>query len=202
MDRSVPYESCNHNEQDAVWVSTEHAQHSFRGRFLYVQQIIVHEFNENAYLSMLCLLATLTEVQLTLWDLYIQGNVEHNYCINSQKRIFRLSRKRLEEILNDLCEECMTVGLTMNTEVLTNDAEGQMISNNANIEFVTQYIYLDQTISFQNSMDKEIDRRIASAWKKFWSLSFILMDKSQKLQNKRQIFNSCIAPVLLYGAKS
>ncbi|KAJ4433359.1 hypothetical protein ANN_15618 [Periplaneta americana] len=88
------------------------------------------------------------------------------------------------------------------TKVLTNDAEGQMIVNNANIEFVTQYIYLGQTISFQNSMDKEIDRRIASAWRKFWSLSFILMDKSQKLQNKGQIFNSCIAPVLLYGAQS
>ncbi|KAJ4432629.1 hypothetical protein ANN_21252 [Periplaneta americana] len=51
-------------------------------------------------------------------------------------------------------------------------------------------------------LEQEIDRRIASAWRKFWSLSFILMDKSQKLQNKRQIFNSCIAPVLLYGAQS
>ncbi|KAJ4434896.1 hypothetical protein ANN_23467 [Periplaneta americana] len=91
---------------------------------------------------------------------------------------------------------------TSKTKVLNNDANGQMIVNNANIEFVTQCIYLDQTISFQNSMDKEIDRRIASAWKKVWSMSFILMDKSQKLQNKRQIFNSCIAPVLLYGAQS
>ncbi|KAJ4437414.1 hypothetical protein ANN_17558 [Periplaneta americana] len=60
----------------------------------------------------------------------------------------------------------------------------------------------EQTISFQNSMDKEIDRRIASAWKKFWGLSFILMDKGQKLRNKRQIFNSCIAHVLIYGVQS
>ncbi|KAJ4435660.1 hypothetical protein ANN_18276 [Periplaneta americana] len=91
---------------------------------------------------------------------------------------------------------------TSKTKVLTNDAERQMIVNNANIEFVTQYIYLGQTISFQSSIGKDIDRRIASAWRKFWSLSFILMDKSQKLQDNRQIFNSCIAPVLLYGAQS
>ncbi|KAJ4446733.1 hypothetical protein ANN_13430 [Periplaneta americana] len=84
--------------------------------------------------------------------------------------LFARSRKRLEEMLNELCEESMAVGLKINTsktKVLTNDAEGQMIVNNANIEFVTQYIYLCQTISFQNSMDKEIDRRIASAWRKF-----------------------------------
>ena len=71
-------------------------------------------------------------------------------------------------MLNELCEESMAVGLKINTsktKVLTNDAEGQMIVDNANIEFVTQYIYLGQTISFQNSMDKEIDRRIASAWR-------------------------------------
>ncbi|KAJ4441905.1 hypothetical protein ANN_11765 [Periplaneta americana] len=102
--------------------------------------------------------------------------------------LFARSRKRFEVMLNDLCEESMAVGLIMNTsktEVLTNDVEGQIIVNNANIEFFTPYIYLGQTISFQNSMDKEIDRRIASAWKKFWSLFFILMDKSQKLQNKK-----------------
>ncbi|KAJ4438925.1 hypothetical protein ANN_14879 [Periplaneta americana] len=95
----------------------------------------------------------------------IDGRKLTNVSFADDVVLFATSRKRL-----DLCEESMAVGLTMNTsktKLLTNDAEGHMIVNNANIEFVTQYIYLGQTISFQNSMHKEIDRRIASAWKKF-----------------------------------
>ena len=48
------------------------------------------------------------------------------------------------------------------------------------IEYVTDYIYLGQTLSFQNSVEKEMKIRIAQAWKKFWSLKQILTEKHQR----------------------
>jgi len=66
---------------------------------------------------------------------------------------------------------------------------------------VDSIIYLGQLISFDNQSEKEINRRIALAWKKFWKLSFILK-QNYPIQFKKQIFNSCIVPALSYGCQT
>ena len=45
------------------------------------------------------------------------------------------------------------------------------------IKYIDEYAYLGKILSFYNS-HKEINGRILQARKKFWSISFILLDKS------------------------
>ena len=70
------------------------------------------------------------------------------------------------------------------------------------IEYMTDYIYLGQTLSFQNSAEKEMKRRIAQAWKKFWSLKDILTDKHQRTSLKAGILETCVIPILTYGCQT
>ena len=39
----------------------------------------------------------------------------------------------------------------------------------------------------QNNSDKEVKIKISTSWKKFWSVCFIVLDKSQKLEIKSDI---------------
>ena len=64
------------------------------------------------------------------------------------------------------------------------------------------YIYLGQTLSFQNSAEKEMKRHIAQAWKKFWSLKHILSDKHQRMSLKAGILETCVILVLTYGCQT
>jgi hypothetical protein len=41
--------------------------------------------------------------------------------------------------------------------------------NGQQLEYVKDYTYLGQNLSFQRSSEKEIKRRIGLAWKRFWS---------------------------------
>ncbi len=51
------------------------------------------------------------------------------------------------------------------------------MANYEKITYVSKCIYLEQTILFHN---RSGERRIALAWNKFWTLSFILLDKTQR----------------------
>jgi hypothetical protein len=70
------------------------------------------------------------------------------------------------------------------------------------LEYVTDYIYLSQTLSFQNSAEKEMKRRIAQACKKFWSLKHILTDKHQRTSIKARLLETCVIPVLTNGCET
>jgi hypothetical protein len=67
---------------------------------------------------------------------------------------------------------------------------------------VPYYSYLGQKLSFQRSSEKEIKRRIGLAWKRFWSLKFILTDKYQNVSLKTEALEKCVIPVLLYGSQT
>lgn len=119
--------------------------------------------------------------------------------------LFSYSAKELETMLQELQTLCQHVGLQINmskTQVMTNKTKTLIEIGTETIKYVDEYIYLGQTISFHNSTHKEINRRVSQAWKAFWSLSFILMDKSQKIRTKSEILNSCILPVLTYGSQT
>lgn len=119
--------------------------------------------------------------------------------------LFAHTAAEITAMLNELQNLCRKVGLLINlkkTKIMTNDREIQVQVDSQTIDYVQEYVYLGQSVSFRDSSQKEVTRRISLAWKKFWSLSFILMDRAQKLDIKRDILDSCILPVLLYGAQT
>ncbi|GBP71251.1 Down syndrome cell adhesion molecule homolog [Eumeta japonica] len=51
-------------------------------------------------------------------------------------------------------------------------------------------------------MQKEIERRIANTWKRFWSLSEIMKNKEMSMSAKRKVYNACILPCLTYACQT
>ena len=51
-------------------------------------------------------------------------------------------------------------------------------------------------------MEKELKRRIALAWRAFWSLKFILLDKKLNRRIKFEALASCVFPCLTYGCQT
>jgi hypothetical protein len=50
-------------------------------------------------------------------------------------------------------------------------------------------------------MSKEIKTRVFQAWKTFWVLKFILLDKSLNRKFRLKALDTCIMPVLLYASQ-
>lgn len=70
------------------------------------------------------------------------------------------------------------------------------------LQYVDEYTYLGQLISFKDRTEKEINRRISLSWKAFWALKFILLDKTLSRKTKIQALETCVYPVLLYGCQT
>ncbi|KAJ4438638.1 hypothetical protein ANN_14585 [Periplaneta americana] len=102
---------------------------------------------------------------------------------------------------------------------MTNNSKIPITIGSIQVDYVTEYIYLGQLMLYvciyshcsgyiypvavvHNRRQNEIQRRIGNAWKRFWSLSFILTDKTYNLKLRSGVMNSCILPVLLYGAQT
>ena len=119
--------------------------------------------------------------------------------------LFAKSAKDLEKMLEQLQTQCKKVGLQMNstkTKAMTNKDETPIQVGTETLKYVDEYVYLGQSVSFQENNEKEIKTRISLAWRKFWSLGFILLDKSQTLNIKKEILDNCVIPTLIYGAQT
>ena len=68
------------------------------------------------------------------------------------------------------------------------------------IEEVDELIYLGKLIRMESQTEKEINRRITLAWKKYWSLSHIFKGPFS-IKAKCDVLNSCVCPVATYGPK-
>jgi hypothetical protein len=82
------------------------------------------------------------------------------------------SASNLKHMLMELDEVSKEAGLSMNpgkTKLMTNGSTTPISLNDSNWN-----TYLDQNLSFHKGSEKEIKRRIGLAWKRFWSLKFIL----------------------------
>lgn len=112
--------------------------------------------------------------------------------------------EELQEMICSLDQESHKIGLEMNinkTRIMTNSYEKPIKLNGKPLEYVQKYIYLGKQISFSNSNEEEIERRINITWKKFWSLKEILKgDYSVNL--KRIVIDTCLLPCLLYGSQT
>lgn len=109
-------------------------------------------------------------------------------------------------MLQELSDQSAKAGLSMNTaktKIMTNSTKTYNITfDNEKIEYVEEYVYLGQLISPSDTMQKEIDRRIANTWKRYWSLSEIMKNKDMPMKDKRKVYNTCILPCLIYGCQT
>lgn len=88
------------------------------------------------------------------------------------------------------------------TVLLTNSQKETNISlNGVVIESSEEAIYLGQVIAFSDSLERELKRRKAKAWNSYWSLRDIFKGNFTQ-EMKRKIFESCVLPVLTYGAQT
>ncbi|CAF4921267.1 unnamed protein product [Pieris macdunnoughi] len=113
--------------------------------------------------------------------------------------------KTLQTMLQQLTEASKIVGLSMNkskTKIMTNRETIMIQIGGDAIEYVDHYVYLGQIISFNDQMDLEIERRVSSAWKRFWSLKEILKSKDFPIVAKKKVFNLCILPCVTYGCET
>lgn len=108
-------------------------------------------------------------------------------------------------MLEQLVVESAKVGLQLNalkTKVMTNHSKIPIMVNNSIIEYVEEYTYLGQIISPTHLTSKEIQNRINSTWKRYWSLKEITKNPEIPLKIKSRVFNSCILPIMTYGCQT
>ena len=61
---------------------------------------------------------------------------------------------------------------------------------------------MGQLLGFQHTMEKELKRRIALAWREFWLLKFILLDKKLNRRMKFESLAALVFPCLTYGCQT
>jgi hypothetical protein len=108
-------------------------------------------------------------------------------------------------MVNELARESKKVGLALNatkTKIITNGRDQIIAVDGETIEYVSEYIYLGQSISFTDQTEKEINRRIAIAWKKYWSLKEIMKNKDIDIRIKSKLYDIAILPSLTYGCQT
>ena len=119
--------------------------------------------------------------------------------------LFARNAQDLQTMIQNLNSCSKKAGLEMNmnkTQVMTNSQPTAIKVESAELQYVEDYTYLGQLIGFKNNMDKELKRRIALAWKTFWTLKFILLDKKLNRKIKIKALESCVFPSLLYGCQT
>lgn len=110
----------------------------------------------------------------------------------------------LEIMLKELNEKSKLAGLKMNkekTNILSKNPDLSIEIDDFKIPNINETIYLGQLISFENKMKKELNRRVALTWKKYWSLRAVFKGRYHNTL-KSDIFNSCLVPVMTYGSQT
>ena len=83
------------------------------------------------------------------------------------------------------------------TKIMSNTKRNQIIRiGNCDIE-IDELIYLGKLICMESQTEKEINKRITLAWKKYWSLSHIFKGLFS-IKSKCHVLNSCVCPVATY----
>lgn len=135
----------------------------------------------------------------------INGEKLSNLRFADDVTLLEENEENLQTQLNNLAEESLKVGLTINinkSKIMTNRKLTTPITlANEPLETVTEFTYLGQAISFTNKTNTEISKRIGNAWKKFWALKHILL-ANFPLYQKKKIMDMCILPILTYGAQT
>ena len=102
-------------------------------------------------------------------------------------------------MLQELSDESRRMGLKMNiakTNMLVVNVNNVLIQN------VQGYVYLGQHYSLkEKNQDKELQRRIMAGWAAY-SKHWDIFKSNLAICLKRQVYNSCVLPVMIYGTET
>ena len=101
-----------------------------------------------------------------------------------------------EQQLITVNEESLKTGLKIHkgkTKFMTTiDTTDNIQINGTEIEKVTNYKYLGQTIAMENSTKQEVSIRIKAGWSVFGKYREIFLDRYLPMSLKRKVFNQCV----------
>jgi hypothetical protein len=138
------------------------------------------------------------------FGLKINGKILTDLRFADDIVLFAEDAKSLENMLNQLHRESKKVGLHINmtkTKIMSSGTREEIKMGNDLMEYVEDYVYLGQVMSFKDRQELEIGRRIGNAWKGFWRYRDYLLG-NLPLILKRKIMDDCILPTLTYGSQT
>uniref|UniRef100_A0A914UKL9 Reverse transcriptase domain-containing protein n=1 Tax=Plectus sambesii TaxID=2011161 RepID=A0A914UKL9_9BILA len=115
---------------------------------------------------------------------------------------------QLQKMAKDLQQQAKGIGLKINvnkSKLVTNQNTHRrppFIVAGQQVEQVSEFVYLGQTIGDSTKRQKEIGRRVTAGWRSFFKYKMIYMSKQTPMSLKRRLFNSCVLPAMLYGAET
>ena len=74
--------------------------------------------------------------------------------------------------------------------------------NGTELEKVTNYKYLGQTIGMESSTKQGVSIRIKAEWSVFGKCREIFLDRHLPMSLKRKVFNHCVLPAIAYGCQT
>ena len=102
--------------------------------------------------------------------------------------------------LKQLEQDLLTNKVTKNKEI--HNAQSKITIRNEMIENVNDFRYLGCYFSRDQTLDKELETRLAKASTAFNMLRHVIWyRKNVSIQAKLRIFRACVLPVLLYGSE-
>ena len=103
---------------------------------------------------------------------------------------------------NDNNEESLKIGLKIHkgkTKFMTSiDTTDNIQINGTEIEKVTNYKYLGQTIAMENSTKQEVSIRIKAGWTVFGKYREIFLGRYFPMSLNRKVFNQCVLPAMTW----
>ena len=115
-------------------------------------------------------------------------------------------------MLNDFNAAASSLGLTINvkkTEVMLQRAsncqalEPNILLNNKHLKVVQHFTYLGSTVSDDNSLEKEVERRVSSAAAAFGKLNTKVWKRPGiQLITKCNVYRAVVLSCLLYSAET
>jgi len=142
------------------------------------------------------------------WDRYglnIQGQYLNHLRFADDIVLIAKSPLELKIMITNLAAESEKAGLIINpgkTHLMTNGETVDITLDGCSLNWSREIIYLGQLIAFTDRTDKEVKRRCAIAWRKYWSLKSILKNKEISTVKKTQILKTCVFPALIYGSQT
>ena len=119
-------------------------------------------------------------------------------------------------MLADLSAEARSIGLALHpdkTKVLHNGhghsrrrrPPQHIHANGMVIEVLPPFRsckYLGRKVQFSDPHGNELDNRVTTAWKKFFSLKHELLGKDYSRNDRLRLFHGCVTPTILYGCEA
>lgn len=135
--------------------------------------------------------------------LVVNGVKLNNLRFADDGALIAETAEELNSMLIDLVAESEKTGLLINwkkTKIMSNMTMQEFKVGNNTVEVVKEFKYLGTNIAFEKREDKEVNKRISSAWRAFWSYKRFFTNEKLAIYHKRRLMDMVILPVFTYGA--